>query len=147
MLTVLALCPCRDPIEKFIQYFKACFRPHEGDGPYSLAIQGGRAGARLTHNHESPFLHVHASAHWCSVRLVFWGAIFEVAERERETRVCEESIELPKFKGHLHEASLNNTTELPCSVAMSAPRTKCLLLLPLMPISRESLCHFCPSQP
>jgi len=48
----------RDPIEKFIQYFKACFRPHEGDGPYSLAIQGGRAGARLTHNHERQYHYV-----------------------------------------------------------------------------------------
>ncbi len=36
-----------------ISYFRAAFPP-EGpvDPAHSLAIQGGRAGARLTHNHE-----------------------------------------------------------------------------------------------
>lgn len=36
-----------------IAYFKANFRPGAPDGPdSSLAITGGRGGARLTHSHD-----------------------------------------------------------------------------------------------
>jgi len=42
----------RDPIDRFIAYFKACFQPNVCNERTSLAIQGGRGGARLTHNHE-----------------------------------------------------------------------------------------------
>lgn len=42
----------RDPIDRALAYFKAYFRPDAIEEPYSLAISGGRGGARLTHSHE-----------------------------------------------------------------------------------------------
>jgi hypothetical protein len=35
-----------------IQYFRASFRPDSCEEGASLAITGGRGGARLTHSHE-----------------------------------------------------------------------------------------------
>ena len=42
----------RDPIDRMLQYFVSTFRPDAIEDPYSLAITGGRGGARLTHSHE-----------------------------------------------------------------------------------------------
>lgn len=48
----------RDPIDKVIEYFNATFHPTEVDPKFSLAIQSGREGARLTHNHERQYHYV-----------------------------------------------------------------------------------------
>jgi len=48
----------RDPIDKMITYLTTYFSPSSIDGPYSLAIAAGRAGARLTHNHERQYHYV-----------------------------------------------------------------------------------------
>lgn len=44
--------PCRDPIDRMIAYFCATFAPDRFEDGASLAITGGRGGARLTHSHE-----------------------------------------------------------------------------------------------
>ena len=42
-----------DPVDRMIAYFTAHFRPDcPGSPEHSLAISGGRGGARLTHSHE-----------------------------------------------------------------------------------------------
>lgn len=38
-----------DPIDRMLSYFKSYFNPSTHEEGYSLAIQGGRNGARLTH--------------------------------------------------------------------------------------------------
>eukprot|EP00798_Chlamydomonas_sp_ICE-L_P010312 gene10312-8243_t len=48
----------RDPIDRMISYFKAYFNPESHEPGYSLSIQGGRGGARLTHNHERQYAYV-----------------------------------------------------------------------------------------
>ncbi|GFR42252.1 hypothetical protein Agub_g3147 [Astrephomene gubernaculifera] len=48
----------RDPIDRFIQFFHRYFRPDSHEPGYSLGIQGGRDGARLTHNHERQYHYV-----------------------------------------------------------------------------------------
>ncbi|KAK9816451.1 hypothetical protein WJX72_000489 [[Myrmecia] bisecta] len=48
----------RDPIDRAIDYLKAHFRPDRVEEGYSLAISGGCAGARLTHNHERQYHYV-----------------------------------------------------------------------------------------
>jgi hypothetical protein len=48
----------RDPIDRMILYFKAIFKPSSYEDGFSLAIQGGRDGARLTHNHERQYQYV-----------------------------------------------------------------------------------------
>lgn len=48
----------RDPIDRMLQYFTSYFQPNAHEPGYSLAIQGGRAGARLTHNHERQYHYV-----------------------------------------------------------------------------------------
>lgn len=51
----------RDPVDKMLAMFRQVFRPDTPTGDYSLAIQGGRGGARLTHNHERQYHYVHQS--------------------------------------------------------------------------------------
>ncbi|KAG2445151.1 hypothetical protein HYH02_008619 [Chlamydomonas schloesseri] len=48
----------RDPIDRFIHYFHRYFKADTHEPGYSLAIQGGRDGARLTHNHERQYHYV-----------------------------------------------------------------------------------------
>uniref|UniRef100_A0A383WEX6 Non-canonical E2 ubiquitin-conjugating enzyme C-terminal domain-containing protein n=1 Tax=Tetradesmus obliquus TaxID=3088 RepID=A0A383WEX6_TETOB len=48
----------RDPIDRMIQYFTATFRPDSYEEGGSLAITGGRGGARLTHSHERQYNYV-----------------------------------------------------------------------------------------
>ena len=51
-----------------IKYFKVYFRPNNYEEGFSLAIQGGREGARLTHNHERQYSYVLQS-------LTLWSAV------------------------------------------------------------------------
>lgn len=44
--------PCSDPIDRMISHFSATFRSDSYEEGCSLAITGGRGGARLTHSHE-----------------------------------------------------------------------------------------------
>eukprot|EP00195_Chlamydomonas_chlamydogama_P017300 CAMPEP_0202908130 /NCGR_PEP_ID=MMETSP1392-20130828/44986_1 /ASSEMBLY_ACC=CAM_ASM_000868 /TAXON_ID=225041 /ORGANISM="Chlamydomonas chlamydogama, Strain SAG 11-48b" /LENGTH=653 /DNA_ID=CAMNT_0049597303 /DNA_START=132 /DNA_END=2093 /DNA_ORIENTATION=+ len=48
----------RDPIDRMIAYFTTYFKHDSHEPGYSLAIQGGREGARLTHNHERQYSYV-----------------------------------------------------------------------------------------
>lgn len=48
----------RDPIDRMIEYFNSYFRADAHEPGYSLGIQGGRDGARLTHNHERQYHYV-----------------------------------------------------------------------------------------
>ncbi|PNH09778.1 hypothetical protein TSOC_003592 [Tetrabaena socialis] len=48
----------RDPIDKVIAYFHRYFKADSHEPGYSLGIQGGRDGARLTHNHERQYHYV-----------------------------------------------------------------------------------------
>ncbi|KXZ52275.1 hypothetical protein GPECTOR_10g906 [Gonium pectorale] len=48
----------RDPIDRFIHYFHKYFKHDSHEPGYSLGIQGGRDGARLTHNHERQYHYV-----------------------------------------------------------------------------------------
>ncbi|EFJ53122.1 hypothetical protein VOLCADRAFT_115699 [Volvox carteri f. nagariensis] len=48
----------RDPIDRFIHFFHRYFKSDTHEPGYSLAIQGGRDGARLTHNHERQYHYV-----------------------------------------------------------------------------------------
>ncbi|CAL5219476.1 g1312 [Coccomyxa viridis] len=48
----------RDPVDRMIEYLHAYFRPGYAESGASLAISGGLAGARLTHNHERQFHYV-----------------------------------------------------------------------------------------
>ncbi|GIM01993.1 hypothetical protein Vretimale_6695 [Volvox reticuliferus] len=48
----------RDPIDRFIHFFHRYFKSDSHEPGYSLAIQGGRDGARLTHNHERQYHYV-----------------------------------------------------------------------------------------
>lgn len=51
----------RDPCDKMITYLTSLFRPDSYDTHFSLAIMGGRAGARLTHSHTAQYHYVHQS--------------------------------------------------------------------------------------
>ncbi|GFH12887.1 uncharacterized protein HaLaN_08662, partial [Haematococcus lacustris] len=58
-LCQLTECLCRDPIDRMITYFTTFFSPQGPRHPdFSLAIQGGKGGARLTHNHERQYHYV-----------------------------------------------------------------------------------------
>lgn len=48
----------RDPIDHVIEYFTTYFQPTPTDPKYTLAIQSGREGARLTHNHQRQYHYV-----------------------------------------------------------------------------------------
>ncbi|KAL4856725.1 hypothetical protein ACK3TF_002800 [Chlorella vulgaris] len=48
----------RDPIDRMIAYLQAYFSPSQFEQGYSLAIQGGSQGARLTHSHERQYTYV-----------------------------------------------------------------------------------------
>ena len=49
----------RDPIDQMICHLTTRFTAHEVPNPaYSLAIQSGRGGARLTHNHQRQYAYV-----------------------------------------------------------------------------------------
>eukprot|EP00899_Mesostigma_viride_P025279 jgi/Mesvir1/5936/Mv00701-RA.2 len=48
----------RDPVDQMITYLTTFFSPDKFDPGSSLAIHGGREGARLTHNHERQYRYV-----------------------------------------------------------------------------------------
>ncbi|KAI9353391.1 hypothetical protein DFJ73DRAFT_328711 [Zopfochytrium polystomum] len=49
----------RDPCDKMIGYLKTYFSPDKPESPkFSLAIQGGRGGARLSHDHQKQYNYV-----------------------------------------------------------------------------------------
>lgn len=48
----------RDPIDEIIHYLKHYFQPAEFEHGFSLAIVGGRSGARLTHSHTTQYYYV-----------------------------------------------------------------------------------------
>ncbi|KAJ3349767.1 hypothetical protein HDU83_000304 [Entophlyctis luteolus] len=48
----------RDPCDKMISYLKLNFNPEKPEGPYTLAIQAGRGGARLSHDHKKQYNYV-----------------------------------------------------------------------------------------
>jgi len=58
----------RDPIEKMIRYLKKYFRPDAMEDGYSLAIEGGREGARLTHAHDRQY-------YYCLQSLALWREV------------------------------------------------------------------------
>eukprot|EP00775_Hariotina_reticulata_P012285 gene12285-12421_t len=58
----------RDPIDRMISYFQAMFQPDSFEEGYSLAIVGGRGGARLTHSHERQY-------HYVLQSLMLWREI------------------------------------------------------------------------
>ncbi|KAF9194913.1 hypothetical protein BGZ50_005546 [Haplosporangium sp. Z 11] len=48
----------RDPCEKMLKYLTTYFQPTTMEEGFSLAIQSGRQGARLTHNHETQYWYI-----------------------------------------------------------------------------------------
>ena len=48
----------RDPVDKMISYLKMYFAPDSVENGFSLAIQGGSQGSRLTHSHQRQFTYV-----------------------------------------------------------------------------------------
>ena len=48
----------RDPVDRMVAYLRACFRPNCAEPGATLAINGGMAGARLTHSHERQYHYV-----------------------------------------------------------------------------------------
>jgi hypothetical protein len=58
----------RDPCDKMLQYLTTLFKADSYESPFSLAIVGGRAGARLTHNHSMQY-------HYCLQSLTLWREI------------------------------------------------------------------------
>ena len=48
----------RDPIDRMIEYLEANFDPKTIEEGFSLAISGGKQGARLTHNHSRQYYYV-----------------------------------------------------------------------------------------
>ncbi|CAO3609779.1 unnamed protein product [Mucor hiemalis] len=51
----------RDPCDKMLKYLSKYFSPTQHDHGYSLAINAGRRGHRLTHNHSTQYTYVHQS--------------------------------------------------------------------------------------
>ncbi|KAI9141880.1 hypothetical protein BKA69DRAFT_1071721 [Paraphysoderma sedebokerense] len=51
----------RDPCDKMIKYLTLFFAPDKVESGFSLAIQSGREGARLSHNHERQYTYVYQS--------------------------------------------------------------------------------------
>lgn len=58
----------RDPCEKMIEYLTTLFEPNRYESGYSLAIVGGKNGARLTHSHNLQF-------HYALQSLTLWREI------------------------------------------------------------------------
>ncbi|KAF8935388.1 hypothetical protein BGZ52_011885 [Haplosporangium bisporale] len=48
----------RDPCDKMLRYLTMFFQPTTTEEGFSLAIQSGRQGARLTHNHETQYWYI-----------------------------------------------------------------------------------------
>ncbi|KAF9316768.1 hypothetical protein BG003_001565 [Podila horticola] len=48
----------RDPCDKMLRYLTMFFQPNTVEEGFSLAIQSGRQGARLTHNHETQYWYI-----------------------------------------------------------------------------------------
>ncbi|KAF9425154.1 hypothetical protein BGZ94_007794 [Podila epigama] len=48
----------RDPCDKMLRYLTMFFQPNTIEEGFSLAIQSGRQGARLTHNHETQYWYI-----------------------------------------------------------------------------------------
>jgi len=71
----------RNSCEIMIQYLQENFNPNEPRNPYSLAILGGRNGARLTHSHQQQYSYVYQS-------LMLWREIlhnmFELWSKSEE---------------------------------------------------------------
>jgi hypothetical protein len=58
----------RDPVEKMIRLLKKYFSPDHFEAGYSLAIEGGRDGARLTHAHDRQY-------YYCLQSLTLWREV------------------------------------------------------------------------
>ncbi|KAL6070722.1 B box-type domain-containing protein [Balamuthia mandrillaris] len=58
----------RDPIDKMIRYLTTLFHSDRIEEPFSLAIRGGRGGARLTHDHKRQY-------HYALQSLTLWREI------------------------------------------------------------------------
>ncbi|KAK9236098.1 hypothetical protein V1525DRAFT_234661 [Lipomyces kononenkoae] len=58
----------KNPVEKMQKYLQQYFHPEKIESEYTLAISYGRAGARLSHNHEKQFYYVNQS-------LTLWSII------------------------------------------------------------------------
>jgi len=58
----------RDAVDKMIVYLKQYFTPEDDDDGFSLTIQAGRAGARLSHNHARQY-------HYVLQSLMLWREI------------------------------------------------------------------------
>ncbi len=52
---IVAVYACRDPVDRMLDYLNDYFTASVPDPDFSLAIQGGASGARLTHNHERQY--------------------------------------------------------------------------------------------
>jgi hypothetical protein len=48
----------RDPCDKMIEYLQKYFDPTKEENGFSLAIQAGRGGARLSHGHSKQYQYV-----------------------------------------------------------------------------------------
>ncbi|EKX40524.1 hypothetical protein GUITHDRAFT_75421 [Guillardia theta CCMP2712] len=60
----------RDPCEKMLEWLRSKFNPELPEDDFSLAIIGGRNGARLTHSHSRQYRFVEQS-------LMLWSAILK----------------------------------------------------------------------
>ncbi|KAK9375968.1 uncharacterized protein V1513DRAFT_412399 [Lipomyces chichibuensis] len=58
----------KNPVEKMQKYLQQYFHPENIESEYTLAISSGRAGARLSHNHEKQYYYVNQS-------LTLWSII------------------------------------------------------------------------
>ncbi|SBT80799.1 conserved protein, unknown function [Plasmodium malariae] len=47
-----------EPCEIMIEYLKNYYDPHEKNSPYSLSIESGKQGSRLTHSHNRQYMYV-----------------------------------------------------------------------------------------
>ncbi|SOV13385.1 conserved protein, unknown function [Plasmodium gaboni] len=47
-----------EPCETMIQYLKSFYDPNERNSPYSLSIETGKQGSRLTHSHSRQYMYV-----------------------------------------------------------------------------------------
>jgi len=68
----------RDPIDKMIVFLKKYFDPDRFEEGFTLAIAGGRGGARLTHTHNRQY-------HYVLQSMTFWREVahdmFKVCSR------------------------------------------------------------------
>lgn len=91
----------RDPVDCMIEYLHTYFRPDYAESGASLAISGGLAGARLTHNHERQF-------HYVLQSLTLWREISHDV-----STACHSGRLLLQEDDLLHCRNANHTLLLP----------------------------------